>query len=92
MRRLLALAVGLLLLPWPVLASEEPATALEHRVNTAGLSGIDLTLAHYYNERRLLYAVVTTVAMAVCGVVIAFVVDLVLGRLGLRVSKLDHRE
>jgi hypothetical protein len=93
MRRLVALAVVCSLLPRHVLASgDEPATALDHRVNTVGLDGIGLTLAQVYNEHRLLYAAVTTVAMAVFGVIIAFAVDAVLGRLGLRVSKAEHRE
>lgn len=92
MRRIVASFVWLA--PWIALASggEEPATALEHRVSTSNLSGSNLLLANLYNDNRLLYAALTTFAMALLGVIIAFGVDLLLGRLGLKVSKVEHRE
>ena len=93
MRRLVTTVVGLWLLPCFALASGgEPTTALEHRAGTAGLKGASLLLANLYNDRRLLFALVCTVMMAVCGMAIAFVVDALLSSLGLKVTKQGHRE
>jgi ABC-type phosphate/phosphonate transport system permease subunit len=93
MRRIVATVAALWLVPLAVLASGgEPATALEHHVETSALTGTNLLLANLYNDHRLLYALVTTVAMAFFGIAIAFVVDGLLGRLGLKVSKVEHRE
>ena len=93
MRRIVVSMAGLWLVPLCVLASGgEPATALDYHVNTAGLSGTNLILGNLYNDHRVLYAAVTTVAMASFGIAIAFVVDAVLGRLGLKVTKVEHRE
>ncbi len=94
MRRLVASVVGLWLLLWSTAASasEGPATALEHRVDTRSLGGASLFLADLYNDRRLLFAVVCTVTMAACGMVIAFTVDALLQSLGLKVTKQGHRE
>jgi hypothetical protein len=93
MRRLLATMAGVWLIPLSVLASGgEPATALEHHVDTSSLTGSNLLLANLYNDNRVLYAAVTTVAMGFFGIAIAFVVDGLLGKLGLKVSKVEHRE
>jgi predicted permease len=94
MRRLVAFVVWLSLLVWsaPTYASEGPTTALEHRVNTGGLGGADLFLANLYNDRRVMYAVVCTAMMGLCGMAIGFVVDALLAGLGLKVTKQGHRE
>jgi hypothetical protein len=94
MRRVVAFFAGLLwLVPMAAVASGgEPATALEHHVDTSTLTGSNLLLANLYNDHRVLYAAVTTVAMAFFGIAIAFAVDGLLGRLGLKVSKVEHRE
>jgi ABC-type phosphate/phosphonate transport system permease subunit len=93
MRRIVASLAVLWLVPMAVLASGgEPATALEHHVDTSRLSGTNLMLANLYNDNRVLYALVTTLAMAFFGIAIAFTVDGLLGRLGLKVSKVEHRE
>jgi ABC-type phosphate/phosphonate transport system permease subunit len=84
---------GFLLAPLSVLASgDEPATALQRHVDTSNLGGANLLLATLYNEHRVLYAVVTTMAMAVFGTAIAFALDAVMDRLGVRVSKVERRE
>ena len=93
MRRLVASVAGFLLIPLSALASgDEPATALDYRVDTSILTGSNLMLANLYNDNRVMYAAVTTVGMAFFGIAIAFVVDGLLGKLGLKVSKVEHRE
>jgi hypothetical protein len=94
MRRLVTWLFGLSVLLWslPTLASEGPTTALEHRATTAGLSGANLFLANLYNDRRMAFALGITFAMAACGVIIAFTMDMLLASLGLKVTKQGHRE
>ena len=92
MRRLVAFVTALWLIPLSVLASDEPATALAYHVNTSNLTGSNLMLANLYNDHRVVYAAATTVGMALFGIAIAFVVDGLLARLGLKVSKVEHRE
>ncbi len=94
MRRLGAFVawLSLLVCSLPVFASEGPATALEHRADTRGLGGADLFLASLYNDRRVMYAVVCTAMMALCGMAIGFAVDALLAGLGLKVTKQGHRE
>ena len=70
----------------------EPATTLQHHVDTSSLTSSDLLLATLYNEHRILYAAFTTASMAVLGLAIGFVLDAVLEHLGFRVSKAEHRE
>ena len=71
---------------------EEESGEFEHRVSTEGLSGISLFIVDLYNDQRLIYAILTTVAMALFGGLIALSVDFILARLGLTVSKMEHRE
>lgn len=94
MRRVVAFFAGLLwLVPMIAVASGgEPATALEHHVDTSTLTGSNLMLANLYNDHRVLYAAVTTAGMAFFGVAIAFCVDGLLSKLGLKASKVEHRE
>jgi ABC-type phosphate/phosphonate transport system permease subunit len=93
MRRLVASVAIFWLLPLLALASgDEPATAISERIDTSHLAGNNLQLVNLYNDHRVLYAAATTVAMALFGILIAFVVDAVLARLGLKVSKVEHRE
>jgi hypothetical protein len=93
MRRVVASVAGFWLIPLAVLASGgEPATALQYHVDTSNLTGSNLMLANLYNDHRVLYAAATTVGMAAFGIAIAFCVDGLLGRLGLKVSKAEHRE
>ncbi len=93
MRRFVASVAALWLLPSLAFASGgEPATALNQRVDPSHLTGNNLLIVNLYNDHRLLYAAATTVAMALFGILIAFVVDALLVRLGLKVSKVEHRE
>lgn len=92
MRRWAAFALGCGL-PFLSAASEgAPATALSQRLDTSTLTNSDLLLATLYNEHRVLYAVLATLAMGVFGLVIAFAMDSLLGQLGFRASKLERRE
>jgi len=92
MRRWAACALGCGLPLLSAAATGTPATALPQHVDTSNLTNSDLLLATLYNEHRVLYAVLTTLAMAVFGLVIAIAMDSLLGQLGFRASKFERRE
>ena len=94
MRRVLSWLTGLPLLLWSLsaLANEGPATALDYRASTEGLSGASLIFVNLYNDRRLAFAVVCTAMMAGCGLIIGITVDALLSSLGLKATKQGHRE
>lgn len=62
----------------------EDAGKLEHKVSLEGKSGANLLLAKWYNENRLLYALVVTATMAVLGVVVGQITELVLRLIGVK--------
>ena len=72
--------------------SEKESTALNQKIDTSRLSGIDQWIAEMYNGDRTLYAIVVTLVMAALGASLAFLTDLVLKALGLEVSRISHRE
>lgn len=93
MRRAVAWAVGAWLILYSAVASgDSAAESLRHRVDTSGLSGSDLLLATLYNDHRLAYAAVCTLAMAAFGLGIALAMDAVLGRIGLRAGRSERCE
>ena len=67
-------------------------TALNKKIDTKDLSGINLWIADLYNNDRFLYAVVVTSVMALLGSIMAFGTDLVLKYFGINVSKISHTE
>jgi Na+/glutamate symporter len=66
--------------------------ALDQKVPLEGLTGVSLFFARTYNENLLLYAVYCTLLMAVVGVVIAYVTDIILKTFGMEVHKISHKE
>ncbi len=67
-------------------------TALNKKIDTKDLSGVNLWIAELYNNDRVLYAVVVTLVMAALGSVMAFGTDLILKYFGMSVSKISHNE
>lgn len=67
-------------------------TALNNKIDTKNLSGVDLIIVNLYNGDRILYAVVVTLVMASLGSIMAFGTDLVLKFFGMSVSKISHNE
>ncbi|UCG52900.1 MAG: hypothetical protein JSW58_04910 [Candidatus Latescibacterota bacterium] len=57
---------------------------LEHVVSLEGKSGVNLILARWYNENRVLYALVVTATMALLGIVVGQVTEWVLKLVGVK--------
>ncbi len=66
--------------------------ALTQKIDTKGLSGINLIIAKMYNDDRLLYAISVTLVMALLGSIMAFGTDLILKHFGMTVSRISHSE
>lgn len=80
--------------PALVAASEglDVPDALERTVSLEGLSGISFFFARAYNENAWLYAAYCAGTMAVVGMLIAVVTDVLLKAIGMEVHKIEHKE
>ena len=87
-------AAMLLAAPGLLWASEhlDGDEALKQTVSLEGLSGISLVFAQAYNQSPWLYAVCCTATMAVVGVSIALLADVILKTMGMQVGKIEHKE
>ena len=81
---------SILLLCWLVLAGSAALAggghgedaAISETVDTEGKTGVGLFLANLYNDHRLMYALLVTAVMAVLGMAVAQVTDVVLRAAG----------
>jgi hypothetical protein len=62
----------------------EETGKLEHVVSLEGKTGASLLLAKWYNEDRLIYALVVTATMALLGIIVGQVTEFALRLLGVR--------
>lgn len=62
----------------------EETGKLEHKVSLEGKTGVNLLLARWYNENRLVYALVVTATMAVLGIVVGQLTEFTLRLIGVR--------
>ena len=62
----------------------EETGKLEHTVSLEGKSGASLLLARWYNENRLVYALVVTATMAILGIVVGQITEFTLRLIGVR--------
>lgn len=60
----------------------DEAGELEHVVSLEGKTGVNLLMAKWYNENRLLYAGVVTAVMAILGIVVGQITELALRLMG----------
>lgn len=86
------IAILLVLFPLSFFLGVEKEGLLEMHVDTSKLEGIRLWLTNLYNTQRFAFALVVTLTMAVIGITIAFVTDIILKIFGLEVSKIQHHE
>ena len=97
MRKLWALLISwALLAPTLVLAGGgeglDVPEGLDKKVPLEGLGTVARFIARTYNDNLVLYALYCTAAMAVIGVTIAFVTDILLAAMGMEVHKIEHKE
>lgn len=86
------LLVLLVMFPVSFFLGVEKEGYLEVKVDVSQLSGISLWLVNIYNDDRVVFAIIVTLAMATIGMSIALITDLILKALGLEVTKIEHHE
>jgi len=86
------LLVLLVMFPVSFFLGVEKEGYLEVKVDISQLSGISLWLVNIYNDDRVVFAIIVTLAMATIGMSIALLTDLILKALGLEVTKIEHHE
>lgn len=86
------LLVLLVMFPVSFFLGVEKEGNLDLKVDVSHLSGISLWLVNIYNDDRVIFAIIVTLAMATIGMSIALITDMILKALGLEVSKIEHHE
>ena len=84
--------VMLIMFPVSFFLGVEKEGNLTTKVDIANLSGFNLWIVNLYNDERLVFAILVTVVMAVVGMTVAILADVVLKLFGLEVSKIEHHE
>jgi hypothetical protein len=96
MRKALITLFNLLLLGLPALAwaagGEKVPDMATRQVPDAGLGAVNHFFAQWYNNNKMVYAIIVTVIMCALGMLIALVTDILLKAIGMDVSKIEHHE
>lgn len=97
MKKLPALILNFLLLALPALVwaagpGEKAPDMATRQVKVEGLSFINAFFAGWYNDNKMVFAIIVTVIMGLVGGIIAFVTDIILKFIGMDVSKIEHHE
>lgn len=66
--------------------------AIQKKIDVTKLHSLSLWLTNLYNDERMMFAIVVTLSMALIGITIAFVADIILKIFGLEVTKIKHLE
>ena len=97
MKRLTVLMLNFLLLALPTLVwaagpGEKAPDVATRQVKVEGLSFLNAFFAGWYNDNKMVFAIIVTVIMGAVGGIIAFVTDIILKVVGMDVSKIEHHE
>ena len=96
MRKALIALFNLLLLGLPALAwaagGEKVPDMAARQVPDVGLGAVNHFFAQWYNDNKMIYALIVTVIMCALGMLIALVTDILLKAIGMDVSKIEHHE
>lgn len=85
------MAMALMVIPDVVLAAGEKAS-LVIVADTRKLTGWQAWFANLYNESHLYFTIVTVVAIPVIGVILGFLADLVMSRIGIDLKSRELSE
>ncbi|MDP2861423.1 MAG: hypothetical protein Q8N95_01365 [Desulfobacterales bacterium] len=85
-------AAALMVIPDVVLAAGEKASLLVIVADTRKLTGWQAWFANLYNESHLYFTIVTVVAIPIIGVILGFLADLVMSRIGIDLKSRELSE
>jgi len=86
------MAMALMVMPDVVLAAGEKASLLVIVADTRKLTGWEAWFANLYNESHLYFTIVTVVAIPIIGVILGFLADLVMSRIGIDLKSRELSE
>lgn len=90
LKKLIGLAVfSVLVLPAAVMAAGEKAAPLVIVADTRRFSGWEAWFTNLYNESHLYFTLLTIVIIPIVGVILGFLADIVMSRIGI---DLKHRD
>lgn len=84
--------LSLPVLAWAADPGEKTADFAANKVKMEGLNFLNAFFAGWYNDNKLVFAIIVTMIMGVVGGLIAFVTDIFLKMVGMDVSKIEHHE
>jgi len=91
--RLMAVGLFLTAMPTVLLAGGgEKQGKLVHVADTRNLKGVNLYFADLYNTNRLLFTLEVVAITALMGLALGLVMDWIVGRIGLDLSKREGKE
>lgn len=91
--RVAAIGAVLTAMPtWLLAGGGEKQGKLVHVADTRNLKGINLYFADLYNTNRFLFTLEVVAITALMGLVLGLVMDWVVGRIGLDLSKREGKE
>ena len=73
-------------------AGEKVPDFAARTVRLEGLGGLNLFFAHWYNDSKMVFALIVTLLMGLVGIAIAAVTDVILKAVGMEVTKMEHHE
>jgi len=73
-------------------AGEKVPDFAARKVSLEGLGGLNYFFAHWYNDSKMVFAIIVTLIMGLVGVAIAAVTDVILKAVGMEVTKMEHHE
>ena len=80
------------MIAWAATGEEKAPNFAARQVKTEGLSAFNAFFAVWYNSNKIIFAAIVTVLMGLAGAAIAFITEILLKRVGLDVSKIEHNE
>ena len=86
------IAMALMVIPDVVLAAGEKASLLVIVADTRKLTGWQAWFANLYNESHLYFTIVTVAAIPIIGVILGFLADLVMSRIGIDLKSRELSE
>ena len=86
------MAMALMVIPDVVLAAGEKASLLVIVADTRKLTGWQAWFANLYNESHLYFTIVTVVAIPIIGVILGFLADMVMSRIGIDLKSRELSE
>jgi len=72
--------------------AQESTDKLPSAVDISRISGLNRLLATIYNQQRWLYGLVGFVLAGIIALILSFLTDWIMGKLGYKAERMEHKE